>query len=108
MGVIDVGEFIPGEPEHLVTHGQRGPPWRRPPLVAVPQALDALRAKLPEHADTVLTDRPSAVAPTSTVSRRVSTRRRISMRCVSFMVSTNFSFGSMDRDATDKITRPLD
>jgi hypothetical protein len=24
------------------------------------------------------------------------------------MVSTNFSFGSMDRDATDKITRQLD
>jgi hypothetical protein len=30
------------------------------------------------------------------------------MRCISFMVSTNFSSGSMDRDATDKITRQLD
>lgn len=58
MGVIDVGEFIPGEPEHLVTHGLRGPPWRRPPLVAVPQALDALRAKLPEHAE-YRPDRPA-------------------------------------------------
>jgi hypothetical protein len=42
VGVIDVGEFTPGEPKHLVAHGLRYPPWRRLTLVSVPQAFDAL------------------------------------------------------------------
>jgi ribonuclease J len=65
-----------------------------------------LRVYLP-HNQRLQVLRGKAFDRTSTSSRPASTRRRISMRCISFMVSTNFSSGPMDQDGSDQITRPL-
>jgi len=46
VGVIDVGEFIPGEPEPWSRTAARSA-WRRPPLVAVPQPLMPFERSFP-------------------------------------------------------------